>query len=428
MHPSRHHRLLALIAAAALVVGACGTTTPSPSASSAPSASPGASAGPASPSPSGSAGLDEIYAEINDQVRAIRGLDELKAVEPKILSPEELSTVVQTTFDNDYPSEQVAADELLYKGLGLIPMSVSLKAVYVDLLESQVAGLYDPSTDSLYVVSKEGGVGAVERVYYSHEYDHALQDQHFDLEAIQEGLEDQSDRLLARQAVVEGDAYVLMTHWLQQHLTPAEISEVVSASSDPEAMEALERIPEIVKAQIMFAALEGTVWMLTLQLRDGWAGVDAVFESLPESTEQILHPEKYNDGEAPIAVDLPDDLAARMGTGWSVAQENTLGEHQMGIWLGKPTVADAESAAAGWGGDRIAVLQGPSKAWAIAWQTAWDSTNDAAEFEETAAVAIETAGGPGAVLPGEGGTTRWVVIGSDAATLGKVGNVLGLAG
>jgi len=32
------------------------------------------------------------------------------------------------------------------------------------------------------------------------------------------------------------------------------------------------------------------------------------------------------------------------------------------------------------------------------------------------------------VLPGEGGTTRWVVVGSDEPALQKVANVLGLAG
>jgi hypothetical protein len=32
------------------------------------------------------------------------------------------------------------------------------------------------------------------------------------------------------------------------------------------------------------------------------------------------------------------------------------------------------------------------------------------------------------VLPGTGGTTRWVVVASDDPTLAKVTNVLGLAG
>jgi hypothetical protein len=73
-------------------------------------------------------------------------------------------------------------------------------------------------------------------------------------------------------------------------------------------------------------------------------------------------------------------------------------------------------------------VSGPSEAWAIAWQTVWDSDADAAEFEVTAEAAVQKAGGPGRVIPGEGGRTRWVVIGSDDTALGKGANVLGLAG
>ena len=117
-----------------------------------------------------------------------------------------------------------------------------------------------------------------------------------------------------------------------------------------------------------------------------------------------------------------------MGSGWSVVREDTMGEHQTAIWLGSPNVAAATDGAAGWGGDRIALLSGPADAWVVAWQTRWDSQDDAAEFDVTAQTAVGKAGGPGQVLPGEGGSTRWVVIGSDDAALQKVANVLGLAG
>jgi hypothetical protein len=425
MSRPRRHPSIALIGLAALAVAACGNASPSATPTATPAPTP--TTAPSS-SPAASADVDAVYAQINEQVQAIRGLDEKKPIEPTILSPANLSTVIRTTFDQDYPPEQVAADEQLYKGLGLIEMDADLEAIFVDLLESQVAGLYDPVAEKLYVLSKEGSVGAVEKVYYSHEYDHALQDQHFDLEAMTDGLDDQTDRLLARQSIVEGDAYVLMTYWLQQNLTAVEVGEVFQASSDPELQAALNRIPAIVQAQILFSATEGTQFALQAQLSGGWPAIDAILADPPSSTEQIKHPEKYASREASIEVDLPDDLATRVGAGWSLVQEDTMGEHQTSIWLGSPTVAAATDAAAGWGGDRITVLAGPNETWAIAWHTVWDSAADAAEFEVTAGSAVAKAGGPGSVLPGEGGTTRWVVVGSDDATLAKVANVLGLAG
>jgi hypothetical protein len=425
MHRTRRPLLLSIVVP--LVVVACGGTSPSPATSPSPSAS-SAPTPAASASPSGSAALEDIYEQINAQVRAIRGLEEKQPVEPNIVSQEQLNEVIRTSFDTDYPPEQVAADEQLYHGLGLLPEEQKLADVYVDLLESQVAGLYDPITKELYVLSKGGGVGGVEKVYYSHEYDHALQDQNFDLRAYTDGLEGQSDRLMARQSLVEGDAYVLMQQWLQGNLTPDELAEVMAAALDPEALNALQGVPPIVQAQILFSAIQGTQFVTGMQADGGWPAVDQAFSSPPESTEQVLHPEIYARGEDPIAVDLPDDMAATLGSGWGVVTEDTLGEYQTSIWLGAPNIAAATDGAAGWGGDRIAMLSGPDDAWAIAWRTIWDSPADATEFETVAETAVTKAGGPGVVLPGIGGTTRWVVIGSDDAALGTVSNALGLAG
>jgi hypothetical protein len=419
-------RRLAALLAIAVSAAACGSPTPSSSPSPSPivvaSASPSATSAP-SAAATGSAHPTRTYAEINAQVQAIRGLDEKTPIEPDIVSPAELATVIRTSFDHDYPPDQVAADQTVYRALGLIGADVKLADVFVDLLESQVAGLYDPVAKKLYVVSKAGGVGPVEQVFYSHEYDHALQDQHFGLQRLQEGLRGQSDTLLAHQALVEGDAYVLMTYWLQQNLDASEIQQVITASGDPEALAALQRIPPIVQAQILFAATQGTQFVLGQQVAGGLPVIDKAFADPPATTEQVLHPEKYQAHEPAVAVKLPTGLAAKMGAGWSVLAEDTFGEHQMGIWLGA-----APDAAAGWGGDRLTLLQGPKNAWALAWHTAWDSAADAAAFETAAATVVAKAGGPGQVLPGEGGTTRWVVIGSDAAALGKIAGILGLAG
>ena len=82
---------------------------------------------------------------------------------------------------------------------------------------------------------------------------------------------------------------------------------------------------------------------------------------MPESTEQILHPEKYAANEAPVAVTLPADLATQLGTGWTVPLTDTFGEFQTAIWLRGAGVDEpaASDAAAGWGGDRLAVINGP---------------------------------------------------------------------
>ena len=103
----------------------------------------------------------------------------------------------------------------------------------------------------------------------------------------------------------------------------------------------------------------------------------------------------------------------------------------LGVWLrGNTTIGAgaANDAAAGWGGDRIAVLNGPNGAWAVVLRTAWDTAADAEAFEAAARPLVDGLASPAGLLPGAGGTERWVVIGSDDAALNAVAGALGLAG
>ena len=98
-------------------------------------------------------------------------------------------------FDKDTPPAYLAANEQLYKALGLIPATTNLRDLSLDLLSGGVAGFYRSDEGKLYVVSKSGGPGPNERFYFSHEYNHALQDQNFTVFKDQDGVLDQSDRI-----------------------------------------------------------------------------------------------------------------------------------------------------------------------------------------------------------------------------------------
>ena len=91
----------------------------------------------------------------------------------------------------------------------------------------------------------------------------------------------------------------------------------------------------------------------------------------------------------PLKVTIPPDLGAQLGAGWSVAAQDTFGELQTRVWLREGGVEGeaARIAAAGWGGDRLALLDGPGAGSMLIWATAWDSPADATEF----AAALKTA-------------------------------------
>ena len=107
-----------------------------------------------------------------------------------------MTAILTEAVRQGHPAGALAANERLYKALGRPAGRRQARATSTSISSaSQVAGLYVPSDKKLYVVSKAGGVGPLEKFTYSHEYTHALQDQNFDVSRVPaRTLQDQSDR------------------------------------------------------------------------------------------------------------------------------------------------------------------------------------------------------------------------------------------
>lgn len=391
MTPRARMRPLALLATAALFFASCDPATPSAT----PTASPSASPSGASPSAAAAA----IYDVIETQVLQLRGLEPVD-VNRQTIGGEALKAFNVKTFDEDNPPEYVAANERLYKAFGLLQPDQTLKQLFLDLIDSQVAGFYRPDDKSLYVVSRTGTITGADKITFAHEYDHALQDANFMVFAEQKDLLDETDRALARAAVYEGDATLLMVLWAGGNLTPEEFADVQAAGADPRSLEVLARTPAILVESLLFSYTAGQAFILPIQTAGGWDAVDALYDDLPRSTEQILHPDKYRAGEEPVVVKLPATLAAEMGDGWTEAIQDTFGEFQLGLWLRESGTgrSAASAAAAGWGGDRLAVLDGPGEDWAVVMRSNWDTDEDATAFRQAAGDAVTSAPDPGTVI------------------------------
>jgi hypothetical protein len=128
-----------------------------------------------------------------------------------------------------------------------------------------------------------------------------------------------------------------------------------------------------------------------------FGAVDALWNEPPASTEQVLHPEKYDACEAPIPVDAAA-LPTLAGFGRPSASD-VLGEWAIRTWLGATLPAEiAARAAAGWGGDRVGIYTPQATAPAptdggaaapagapLAWLTVWDGPAEADDFARAAA-------------------------------------------
>jgi hypothetical protein len=322
---------------------------------------------------------------------------------PVNVSPDQARVEGLAEFDRTYPEPRRRADEEVLKLLGLIEPDDDVRALAGSIFGEGVAGYYDPRTKRMRIV--EGAApGPLAEMVLAHELTHALEDQRFDL-GVDSGTTD--DAALARLALVEGTAMLVMQEYLLRHIgAPEALSGLLGSafSTGPD-------LPKFLQDQLIFPYLDGMQFAQALRERDGggWTLLDlAARERVPDSTEQILHPEKWVEVETPERVALDVEL----GAGWRRTARGTWGEWQTAALVGGD--------AAGWGGDRYELWQRGTCAAApcrsedvLVMRWSWDTDADAREFG-AALRAAPVASGDGAAVSARGDTVTLVLAPSTA--------------
>jgi hypothetical protein len=318
-----------------------------------------------------------VFASIEAQVRAIRGLPAPEIGPPQVLTRAELADELAAIFERDYPVAEREADNALLRALGLLTGQQDIAELTELLYADQVLGFYEFEERRMVIVT-DAGLTPEARTTYAHEYTHALQDAAFDTGAAHDALRGEDDAEMARVALEEGDASTAMVLWMIGNLTAEELLEI-QQTPIPDT----SGVPDWMVRQLEFPYLAGAEFVGQLYASGGWDAVDAAYADPPTTTEQLIHIDAYIDGEEPVTV-APLDAVAALGEGWTVASETTLGEAMVAIWLEGLglTQREAEIGSEGWGGDRVVVATGPDGAWALAWRIAWDAPIEVTEFTD----------------------------------------------
>jgi len=95
----------------------------------------------------------------------------------EIRTRDQIRSYVLHKLDEDMPPREFASYEAAYKHLGLIPDSVDLHHLLVNVLTEQVAGYYDPDSGALFIPA-DADTAMLRTTVISHELVHALQDQY----------------------------------------------------------------------------------------------------------------------------------------------------------------------------------------------------------------------------------------------------------
>jgi hypothetical protein len=305
------------------------------------------------------------FTRIMDRLESVRGLIFLEEVNKIVIDRDQMRQNFVTDLQEE--GEDIEVEKALYVALHIMDPETDLYQTYVDLLSSQVASYYDADNHIFYEVVDPDHPVVFREFIAAHEFIHALQDQYAYLDHEFEN----DDEHLAFLCVVEGDA-VFHQYMYLDTMTSSERQDLFAFAATldiPVVNQFLENVLMLrydlgleFVAQMSFSGVDVT------------SGVDALYEKLPISTEQVMHPEKYMSYELPLPVTLPSL------PGWEILTDDVFGEAVLGTILKEYIDAErAVTAAQGWGGDRYGYYQ-KGEEYVLIVNTFWDTESDAAEF------------------------------------------------
>jgi hypothetical protein len=318
-----------------------------------------------------------LIARMLERVSHVRGLKPKRAVPGLMLDRSALIARVKAHVDREVPHDAIFNEGLVQQLLGFIPTRFDYEGATYALLEAQLAGFYEPADGTMYMAADLDDENTYATL--AHELVHALQDQYWNLAPHSKYVAGEDDRSGAFSALAEGDATSAMADVLIGQARPGGtalempdelfVEQVIGGMSGG----ATANAPHVMRMGLVAPYIDGTLFVHALRRKGGWEAVNRAWDRPPETTEQILHVDKWDSHEPALPVEAPP--FETLGPGWSNAEADTYGELgvrlTLGEWLG---AGRAGSLAAGWGGDR-GVLVKKGDAYAFAWRVRYDDAS-----------------------------------------------------
>lgn len=248
------------------------------------------------------------YEEIKARVRDLRDLESLREIQRLTFTRYSLEEYLSALYAEEEYVREMEVSERTHVVLGLIDEDYDLLQAQIESQREGLAGLYDCEREEIHLVLDRYASDLWVEVTFGHELPHALQDQHFDLDSLLEQAAT-TDSRLALQALIERDATLVMVEYAFQHLFEMDLdrADLLDAIQEVEQGE-YQDAPGVVPETAWFPYSQGVVFAAALVDEGGWAQLNQALAAPPQTTEQIMHPDKYLAGEVANIPDLGDLL------------------------------------------------------------------------------------------------------------------------
>jgi hypothetical protein len=369
--------VLALVVAAAIVVPRFG----------------GGDEGPAQPAPEA---WDPRVQDLVRFVEAERGLTFEHPVPVDFLTPEQFRDELTTEATDISPKDQreLQATEAILRALGLLNGDIDLLDELNTVSTEGVAAFYDPKRKRVFV--PDGPLTPSLRTTLVHELTHALQDQHYDLSALEADAPD--DEASAERALIEGDAQRI-EHAYVGSLSTADLAQYREETKRTAAgaRRDLERVPSIIRALFESPYVLGEGLIGALLLDGGPDRIDQAFEDPPTSEEHLLDPFTYLDGDEPIDVPAPE-----LGSDETEVMAGDLGAITWYLLLAERLdPRTALEAVDGWGGDAYVIYRSQDR-FCVRAAFQGDDVQETAQMERALTAWVDTMPQASAALTRDG--------------------------
>ena len=331
--------------------------------------------------------LAALAAEAHTTASRVRGLSAGPgAFKEAIASREEVERYIGERFRATDAATLYRSTGRILEDLGALGAGVDLAEAVQRAVTREVAGFYDWERKTLFIADWIPRM--LQLPILVHEVTHALQDAHFGLGRFMTPKAGADDAQAAAQALIEGDATLVMVLALlpDPEDAPGVDAAIAMVVSSAEQQVAQIDAPPVVAEALVFPYNAGLTLARAVQRARGWAGLDRLYADPPLSTEQVLHPEKYLDTprDQPQRVVAPVPAALAAG-GWREAHRAVLGEFgvRMVLRIGGGDLSAAKVGAAGWDGDEALLLERAAGGESLTLVTSvWDDEAEAKEAEE----------------------------------------------
>jgi hypothetical protein len=326
------------------------------------------------PATAGPNQLQHLVDSLQGPVARVTGLQFRSKPRSALRSRVQVRDYLVRKLDQELPPAKIQGLETAYRLFGLLPDTLELRTMLLDLYTEQVAGYYDPDSATLFGVADADPTQL--RLVLAHEMVHALQGQYLPLDSILYKPSN-NDRLTAAQAVLEGQATLVSIDVLAsgQNMTRnPQFWEMYreQVRETQTSMPVFAKAPLIVREALIFPYLAGAEFMHWWEASQ-WRDSVPYGRRMPVSTEQILFPDRYARSDNPVELAFPADTG--------IVYEDVLGEAEVRVLMAQLAGSSEVRSRTpiGWGGDRYRVYRTPAGP-ALIWYIVWDDTRSAERF------------------------------------------------